>query len=61
VRRQERKLQRFKSSGSAQRFLYIHAVAYNTFYHQRHLNRRPYFKDFRTASFEAWQAASAAA
>ncbi len=61
VRRRECKLQRFKSPGSAQRLLSIHAVTYNTFYHQRHLNRRPYFKDLRTASFEAWQAASTAA
>ena len=33
VRRRERKLQRFKSPGSAQRFLSIHAATYNTFYH----------------------------
>ncbi len=61
VRRRERKLQRFKSPGSAQRFLSIHSATYNTFYHQPHLNRRFYFKDLRTASFEAWQAASVAA
>jgi putative transposase len=40
VRRRERKLQRFKSPGSAQRFLNIHAATYNTFYHQRHLLNR---------------------
>jgi transposase-like protein len=61
VRRRERKLQRFKSPGSAQQFLSIHAATYNTFYHQYHLNRRSYFKNLRTASFEAWQAASVAA
>jgi len=61
VRRRERKLQKFKSPGSAQQFLSIHAATYNTFYHQRHLNRRSYFKDLRTASFEAWQTASVAA
>jgi transposase-like protein len=61
VRRRERKMQRFKSPGSAQRFLSIHAAAYNTLYHQRHLNRRPYFKDLRTASFDVWNTASAAA
>jgi transposase-like protein len=61
VRRRERKLQRFKSPGLAQRFLSIHATTYNTFYHHRHLNRRWYFKDLRTASFEAWQAASVGA
>ena len=32
VRRRERKQQRFKSPGSAQRFLAIHAATYNAFY-----------------------------
>ncbi len=32
VGRRERKLQRFKSPGSAQQFLSIHAATYNTFY-----------------------------
>ena len=61
IRRRERKLQRFKSPGSAQRFLSIHAVTYNTFYHQRHINRRPFFKELRRASFDIWKIASAAA
>jgi transposase-like protein len=37
VRRRERKLQRFKSPGAAQRFLSIHSATYNAFYHQRHI------------------------
>lgn len=61
VRRRERKLQRFKSPGSAQRFLAIHAATYNTFTHQRHLNRRPLYKELRTTSFDAWKTASMAA
>ncbi len=64
VRRCEPKLQRFKSPGSAQRFLNIHSATYNTFYHQRHLLKRPMLpmlKELRTASFDAWQAASVAA
>ena len=61
VRRRERKLQRFKSPGSAQRFLSIHSATYNTFYHQRHLLKRPMFKELRTTSFEVWQSGSMAA
>ncbi len=61
VRRRERKLQRFKSPGSAQRFLSIHSATYNTFYHQRHLLKRPMYKKLRTISFDAWQRASMAA
>jgi putative transposase len=40
VRRRERKMQRFKSSGSAQRFLNMHAAVHNTFNLQRHLISR---------------------
>ena len=41
VRRRERKMQRFKSPGSAQRFLSLHAVVSNTFNVQRHIISRP--------------------
>ena len=61
VRRRERKQQRFKSPGSAQRFLSIYSATYNTFYHQRHLLKRPMYKELRTTSFNAWQSASVAA
>ena len=61
IRRRERKLQRFKSSGSAQRFLAIHAAKFNAFTHQRHLLRRPHFKELHAGSFRTWAGASATA
>ena len=46
IRRRERKLQRFKSPGSVQRFLAIHAATFNVVTHQRHLLRRPLSRSF---------------
>ncbi len=61
VRRRERKMQRFKSSGSAQRFLNIHSAVYNTFYVQRHLENRTRFKNLRAEAFGVWKSAATAA
>jgi putative transposase len=47
VRRRERKMQRFKSAGSAKRFLAVHAAVYNTFNVQRHLVSRHTMRAFR--------------
>jgi putative transposase len=55
IRRRERKLQRFKSPGSVQRFLAIHAATFNAFTHQRHLLRRPHFKELRAGSLERYR------
>ena len=61
VRRRERKMQRFKSPGSAQRFLNIQSTTYNTFYFQRHLINRPTFKQYRADAFDVWAGAATVA
>jgi putative transposase len=61
IRRRERKQQKFKSQGSAQRFLATHAAVYNTFNTQTHLIRRPTLRLFRAAAHQAWAAATQAA
>ena len=59
VRRRERKMQRFKSPGSAQRFLSVHAAIHNTFNVQRHLTSRDTLRVLRGEAFEAWRTATA--
>ncbi len=61
VRRRERKMQRFKSAGSAQRFFSMHAAVHNTFNLQRHLVSRRTLRTFRTEATQAWQIATAVA
>jgi putative transposase len=61
VRRRERKMQRFKSPGSSQRFLNIHSAVYNTFYVQRHLENRTRFKSLRAEALGVWESAATAA
>jgi transposase-like protein len=61
VRRRERKMQRFKSAGSAQRFLSAHAAVYNVFNTQRHLISRKTLRTFRAEAMATWKAAVAAA
>ena len=60
VRQRERRMQCFKSAGSAQRFLSIHAAIYNTFYMQRHLISRRSLRQFRAEAMEQWHAVVAA-
>jgi putative transposase len=60
VRRRERKMQRFKSAGSAQRFLGIHAAVHNTFNLQRHLVSRSTLRTFRAEASARWQTTVAA-
>jgi transposase-like protein len=61
VRRRERKMQRFESSRSAQRFLNIHSAVHNTFNHQRHLISRSTLRIFRAEAAARWQDAVAVA
>ena len=61
VRRRERKLQRFKSPGSAERFLSMHAAVHNTFNLQRHLVSRSTLRIFRSDAAAQWRSATAAA
>ena len=59
VRRLERKMQRFKSARSAQRFLSVHAAVHNTFYLQRHLVSRSTLRIFRAEATSEWRNAVA--
>ena len=60
VRRRERKMQRFKSPGSAQRFLSVYAAVQNAFNVQRHLDSRNALRALRGEAFQNWRAATAA-
>lgn len=61
VRRRERKMQRFKSQGQAQRFTSTHSAIYNTFAIHRHLISRNTMRRFRESAMTEWNAAAAAA
>ena len=60
TRRRERKMQRFKSPGSAQRFLSTHAVVQDTFNVQRHLTSRDTLRVLRGEAFRTCEAATTA-
>ena len=59
VRRRERKMQRFKSPGSARRFLSVHAAVHNNFNIQRHLISRSTLRTFRAEAMRTWHGAVA--
>ena len=61
IRQRERRMQRFKSAGAAQRFLSTHAAIYNTFNIQRHLISRRTLRQFRTEAMNRWNAVTATA
>ncbi len=61
TRRRERKMQRFESPGSAQKFLSAHAALDNLFNLQRHLVSAQTHRTFRAAAMNTWREAVAAA
>jgi transposase-like protein len=61
TRRRERKMQGFKSRGSAQRFLSTHAAVYNIFNVQRHLTSASTHRAFRASAMNSWRAAATVA
>ncbi len=54
-------MQRFKSAGSAQKFLSTHAAMDNTFNAQRHLTSARSHRMLRAAAMSAWRDIVAAA
>jgi transposase-like protein len=61
IRRRERKMQRFKSARSAQKFLSTHAAVYNIFNVQRHLTSAQSHRVPRAAEMTTWRGVVAAA
>jgi putative transposase len=61
TRRRERKMQEFKSVGSAQRFFSVHTAAHNTFNVQRHLTSARTHRAFRASAVQKWREVVAAA
>ena len=57
IRRRERKMQGFRSAGSAECFLAIHAAVANTFTTCRHLVTAKTHRLLRNEAFAAWQQA----
>jgi len=54
TRQRERRMGRFKSPGSMQRFLSVHDAVYNHFNLQRHLISRPTLRQTRASAYVAW-------
>ena len=61
IRHRERRMQRFKSAGSAQRFLSTHPAIYNTLNVRRCLISRRTLSQFRTIAMNRWDTVTAAA
>ena len=59
TRQRERQMRRFKSGGSAQRFLSVHGVIQNLFNLGRHHLNRANYRLLRERSFKEWSAVTA--
>jgi putative transposase len=57
IRRRERKMQGFRSAGSAQRFLSSYSASYNTFNISRHLTTADTHRILRSQAFDTWKTA----
>jgi putative transposase len=55
TRRRERQMQRFKSSGQAQRFLSTHGIIYGHFRPRRHLMAAAAYRRARRKAFRVWR------
>ena len=51
-------MQRFKSPGSAQKFLSTHAAVYNIFNVQRHLTSAQTHRELRAVAMDTWRTAA---
>jgi transposase-like protein len=54
IRLSERNIQGFRTPGSTQRFLSIHAVLYNHFNTRRHLISANEHRELRVQAFKSW-------
>jgi transposase-like protein len=60
LQQRERQRRRFRSPGSAQRFLSTHAAVYTHFDFQRHLISRRTHRELRSQAFAIWREIAAA-
>ena len=54
-RRREGAMARFRDVKTLQKFASVHASIHNHFNHDRHLNRRDIFKQYRSAALAEWR------
>ena len=58
-RRRERAMARFRDVKTLQKFTAVHSMIHNHFNHQRNLNRRQVFKQYRAAALAEWRVLAA--